>query len=323
MPSTAPTMPETIEYSFSKQHACNMCGAGEAQFETLGIRLNQSQGFRPKTRTGIAVGVRRCRTCRLVFADPQPVPANFDAHYGEPDEYWSEDYQIDDPSYFRTEIAEAVSLLGNARGLRALDIGAGIGKAMQALAKQGFDCFGIEPSRSFRDLALGRGIASDKLLLAGIEDASFAAESFDYITFGAVLEHLFSPADALARAIEWLKPGGIIQAEVPSSRYLMSKITNAYFRMRGTNYVTNISPMHPPFHLYEFDLASFEMHGRRAGYEIASHRYGVGGILNLPSLVHPLLRGLMKMSDTGMQLTVHLRKIESVPARAPQAAHHA
>ena len=33
--------------------------------------------------------------------------------------------------------------------------------------------------------------------------------------------------------------------------------------MRGTNYVTNISPMHSPFHLYEFGLKSFEELGKK------------------------------------------------------------
>lgn len=298
-----------VNYTFRKPRACNMCGAEESHFQVLGMRLNQSQGFKPKARTGIAVGVRKCRACGLIFADPQPIPRDLQDHYGEAEEYWPEDYYVDDPTYFRTEINEARALIPKSGELRALDIGAGIGKAMQALSRAGFDCFGIEPSQSFRKVAIGRGISADRLAQASIEDAVFEPESFDYITFGAVLEHLFSPAEALTRAVEWLRPGGIIQAEVPSSRYLMSKVTNTYFMLRGTNYVTNISPMHPPYHLFEFDLPCFELHGRKAGYEIASHRYAVGGILNLPRFTHPPLRWLMRASNTGMQLTVHLRKV--------------
>ncbi len=88
--------------------------------------------------------------------------------------------------------------------------------------------------------------------MSSVEDADFPARSFDFITFGAVLEHLYSPSLALSRALGWLRPGGIIQAEVPSSDHLLSKLLNFYFRLRGTNYVTHLSPMHPPFHLYEF-----------------------------------------------------------------------
>ena len=101
--------------------------------------------------------------------------------------------------------------------------------------------------------------------------------------------------------------GGIIQAEVPSADYLMSRLANLYFRLRGTNYVTHISPMHSPFHLYEFTLRSF----RR--FNPVHHRYEVGTIRQVPRLLHPPLRWLMDKTQRGMQLTVYLRK----PAAAP------
>ena len=37
----------------------------------------------------------------------------------------------------------------------------------------------------------------------------------------------------------------------------------------GTNYVTNLNPMHVPYHLYEFDLKSFEVNAKKLGYESA------------------------------------------------------
>jgi len=124
-----------VNYTFRKPRACNMCGAEESHFQVLGMRLNQSQGFKPKARTGIAVGVRKCRACGLIFADPQPIPRDLQDHYGEAEEYWPEDYYVDDPTYFRTEIDEARALIPKSGELRALDIGAGIGKAMQALSR--------------------------------------------------------------------------------------------------------------------------------------------------------------------------------------------
>jgi len=86
------------------------------------------------------------------------------------------------------------------------------------------------------------------------------------------------------------------------------RFINAYFALRGTNYVTNISPMHAPFHLYEFTLGSFEKNGARLGYAIAHHRYDVCAVMNLPRVIHPLLKWWMGRTDTGMQLTVYLRK---------------
>ena len=69
--------------------------------------------------------------------------------------------------------------------------------------------------------------------------------------------------------------------------------------------------MHVPFHLYEFDIRSFEHNGRARGYEVASRWIDTGSIFHLPRALHPLLRGLMAMGDTGLQLTVFLRKRET------------
>jgi SAM-dependent methyltransferase len=289
-----------------------MCGADPRHFRVMGLRLNHSQGRKPRQAAGIAVSVKKCSICELVFADPQPIPDTFEAHYGAPEDYWTEEQFKDEPNYFAHEIATAKRLLSFREGMRALDIGAGLGKAMRALASAGFDTYGLEPSAEFRKAAIAHGgIRDDRLELAVIEDAHYPAQQFDFITFGAVLEHLQSPAQSLQRALQWLKPGGVIQAEVPSSRWLISRLVNAYYRLCGTRLVTNISPMHVPFHLFEFGPRSFELHGRRAGYEVAELRFMVCSIPHVPDLLHAPLRWWMERTRAGMQLEVYLRK----PAR--------
>src|SRR4029079_15102545 len=103
--------------------SCNMCGAGQEHLRPLGMRLNQSQGFNPKRLTGIAVGVRKCAMCGLVFSDPQPIPERFDDHYGDAGDYWQDEYFADDPSYFEREIAGARSVLPACDKPTALDLG--------------------------------------------------------------------------------------------------------------------------------------------------------------------------------------------------------
>ena len=277
----------------------------------MGMRLNRSQGRNPRRATGIAVSVKKCRACELVFADPQPIPERFDAHYGAAEDYWKTGQFDEEPSYFADEIASAKRLLPFHDGMRALDIGAGLGKAMRALTLAGFDTYGIEPSPEFRKAAIAHGgIAEDRLTLAGIEHANFPAGHFDFVTFGAVLEHLQSPSGSIERALEWLKPGGVIQAEVPSSRWLVSRLVNAYYRLCGTLLVTNISPMHVPYHLFEFSPKSFELHGRRARYEIAEQRFMVCSIHHAPRILHAPLRWWMRRSETGMQLEVYLQPLQ-------------
>lgn len=298
-------------YTFVEIHACEMCGAPVSEHHMLGMRLNRSQGRSPRAHPGIAVGVMQCRRCDLIFANPLPIPADMTDHYGlPPEDYWLPEYFEVDSAYFAAEVATAKKLLPFRPGMKALDIGAGLGKAMKALEEGGFDAYGIEPSPSFRDAAIARmGIDPARIDQRRMEEAEFGPE-FDFITFGAVLEHLYHPAEAIERALSWLAPGGVIQIEVPSSSHLIARFLNLYFRVAGTNYVTHISPMHPPFHLYEFGLKSFLAHGGKAGYRIVEHEFHQNDVLfvPIPRILHRPISSWMKRTRQGMQLTVWLGK---------------
>ncbi len=297
-------------YYFSEVDECNFCGNKTILNRILGQRLNKSQGNNPKNKSGISVSIIKCRTCSLIYSNPQPIPMNIQDHYGiVAEDYWTESYFINDPSYFSSQISSAKNLIPFQNGMKALDIGAGIGKCMIALENSGFDTFGIEPSLTFRDKAISKmNINPERLQLGMLDDADFEKSSFDFITFGAVLEHLYNPAESIQKALSWLKPNGIIQIEVPSSRWLISDIFNLYFKLRGTNYVTNLSPMHNPFHLYEFDIKSFKKLGKRLSFEIIEFEHYVCKIYFIPTFLHPILKWYMSKTGKGMQLNVWLRK---------------
>ena len=71
-----------------------MCGDDLTGHKILGIRLNKSQGLHPKKKTGIAVTVKKCSNCDLIYSSPMPVPFSLQDHYGiPPEQYW-------EPSYF-------------------------------------------------------------------------------------------------------------------------------------------------------------------------------------------------------------------------------
>lgn len=295
-----------------------MCGVSTGEAKVLGLRLNTSQGRAPRTKTGIAVTICRCGGCGLNFPQPLPMPAAISDHYGIPPEsYWKDAYFQVDPQYFGRQIADARRLLPDRAGLRALDIGVGIGKASIALKNAGFEVWGVEPSEPFLRKALElTGLPAERLQLAGVEDAEYPEAFFDFITFGAVLEHLYQPGEAIQRAMKWLKPGGVIQIEVPSSNHLMPSFLNAYYRLRGTNFVTNLSPMHPPYHLYAFTPESFRQHGQAVGYDVAHQYIEVASIRHVPAAVKPVLRWWMRSRNSGMQLTVWLRKRGEAAASA-------
>jgi len=263
----------TATYHFHQVENCNMCGQDTSTHRVLGHRLNRSQGLRPRTKTGISVSVQQCSRCRLIYCQPMPLPAHIEDHYGQPAEsYWKPEYFEWSPRMFSEELAVIQRLMPIQPGMKALDVGAGLGKCMLSLDRAGFEAYGLEPSPAFCKKAHEfLNIRPDRLRLGQLETVDYDPRSFDLIVFGAVLEHLPDPASALKRGLHWLKPGGLIQLEVPSSAWLIGRLLNLYYRAIGTNYVTILSPMHVPFHLYEFSLKSFEELGNIIGFDIALH----------------------------------------------------
>jgi SAM-dependent methyltransferase len=295
-----------LNYTFVYADACNMCGGSD--FKVLGKRLNTSQGLRPRRKLGITTTVCKCKSCGLIFANPMPIPHNWDDHYGvPPEEYWHDYYFEEDPKLFATEIAVFQRLRGITPGKTALDVGAGIGKVMRSLMRVGFDTWGVEPSAPFRQRAIDKmGIAPDRMLLKTAEELEFAPGTFDLITLGVVLEHLVDPAAVLARMLPLLKPEGLLHIEVPSNRWTVARIFDAWFRLVGTDYTSHLSPMHTPYHLYEFDVRSFEANARRLGYGIAHHEFFVCDTF-LPKALDPILKPWMAANNTGMQLSIWLQ----------------
>ena len=298
----------SFQYIFKVVERCNMCGSHD--FSILGRRLNTSHGLNPKRKVGLATTVLRCSNCGLVFSNPMPVPLSLDDHYGvDPKQYWKEEYFELDESYFATEIKWLQDLTDGVVGLKTLDIGAGLGKQMTALRRAGYDVYGFEPSKSFCNMARERFDFSEKRLRhSSIEDAEYPAEHFDFISFGAVLEHLYDPHGSIAKALKWLKSGGLIHIEVPNSSWLISRMLNMLNKMKGSDYVSNLSPMHVPYHLYEFSLKSFHKNGERQQYKVADHAYYVCDTF-LPKIVDPIAKQIMSKTNTGMQLCVWLQKL--------------
>jgi len=303
-------MPKEITYRFLEQPECNMCGADKRKQRALGKRLNAQQGSNPRGKIGITTTIMQCSNCALIYSNPLPIPASLQDHYGVPPEtYWKEDYFVVGENYFSGELFRLNRLQPIKPGAKSLDIGAGIGKAMIAMSRKGFDTYGIEPSKPFYERAISKmGISSEKLQLCMLEEAQFQQDFFDFITFGAVLEHLYDPSASIVKALEWLKPGGVLHMEIPNASWFTNKLINFIYRIKGLDYVGNISPMHEPFHLYEFGLKSFELHAAKNGYEIAHSEFYVCDTF-LPKFLDPVLKPYMKRSNQGMQLAIWIRKI--------------
>lgn len=298
-----------MKYSFRSFDNCVMCGHTTADASVLGKRLNKSQGRNPKTKLGITTTVVKCANCGLIFCNPLPIPNKIEDHYGVPaEEYWKKSQLEVAKHFFTYQIEIARELLNMPTGGKALDVGAGQGKTMVALNRAGFDAYGIEPGQAFYDYMIEHAkLDPSRLQVKSCEDAEFDENSFDFISFGVVLEHIYDPGEALKKALRWLKPGGIIFVEVPSADWLINKIANLYYRLTGTDYVGNLSPMHNPYHLYEFTRKSFEAFCQANNAKLVKTDNYVG-ITYMPALIDPILKKYMESTNTGIGLYAWIQK---------------
>lgn len=286
-----------------------MCGSPSSGHKVIGNRKNGRQGFRPQLHSGFCVSIRQCSNCELIYPDPMPMPASLDQHYGvDVSNYWKPEYLEVDPNDLWPQLNDLKQLRSYTSTPRALDIGAGIGKHLVTLKRAGYDTWGIEPSSSFHRYAIDKmGMDPEKYLHASVEQAELPAASFDFIYMGAVFEHLYDPDAVLQRVLNWLAPNGLIFIEVPNARWLMATLTDFAYKIRGMDYTVHLSPLHSPFHIYEFSEKTFRLHAKRRGYKIELIRLYQGPTY-APKFLDPILHRWMQSTGTGMQLGVWISR---------------
>ncbi len=270
--------------------------------------MDRSQGKSPRRKPALITSIQKCTNCGLIFSDPQPLPMNIQDHYGvDPVDYWDGNYFKPDVLGDKARVEKAI-LYGGQNG-KILDIGIGVGFGMKAMLDAGLDVVGVEPSVEFCNYAKKiTGIPESRIVRSAMENADFKKDYFDYINMGAVLEHLASPSDSLKQALKWVKPGGKIEIEVPNSSWAINRIFNMFYKLTFQPFVANISPMHSPYHLFEFNLKSFKLNGIINNYKVIHHHYFVGPTY-MPSVLNTMLYQIMKKTNSGMQLIVVIQKL--------------
>jgi len=132
---------------------------------------------------------------------------------------------------------------------RILDVGTGRGELVDAATRQGWQAVGIEPSASFAEHAARTGA---EIRRETLHECRFDAEYFDVVILAAVLEHLYNPDETLAEVSRILRPGGALFLDVPNEQGLYFKVGNFYQRLKNRDWVVNLAPTFPPFHVFGF-----------------------------------------------------------------------
>ncbi|MCZ0811371.1 MAG: class I SAM-dependent methyltransferase [Pseudomonadota bacterium] len=127
----------------------------------------------------------------------------------EQEKQWRDASEFEDISAYLADLAP---------GGQIVDVGAGIGELVAALADRGFDASGIEPSCEASLYAQSQGRAVQQNDLVGWLNSvpEKARPVCDAVTLLNVLEHLRDPGDALAQCHAMLTEGGILCIRVPN-----------------------------------------------------------------------------------------------------------
>jgi len=139
------------------------------------------------------------------------------------------------------------------QGGPALDVGCGNGKFVQKLAALGWQARGVEFSESAAKAGISAGL---DISIGTLEEAEFAAESFNLISARHLLEHLPDPKQFMAEIYRLLQPGGRLLIRTPNSNALGR-------RWFGADWYA----CDPPRHLILFAPSNLREIARQAGLQ--------------------------------------------------------
>ena len=172
--------------------ACDLCGSTSSEFVL--------------SKNG--ADYRSCTSCGFIFAD---------CSESEWDEWNEAAFEEMLPGYIERSFAPKKQERYRRRLQRLeryfgqgklLEIGSNVGGFLHAARESGWSAVGLEPVD-----VCARYARQEKQLdvrTETAEEANFEPGSFDVLYSSAVFEHLWSPTRTLQRAVEWLRPGGIV-----------------------------------------------------------------------------------------------------------------
>jgi SAM-dependent methyltransferase len=111
-------------------------------------------------------------------------------------------------------------ILGLVPVTRALEIGAGTGKATEAIAREGIDLVCLEPSPGMAELLGEKDLPGVEVVVSTFEDWEGTSGEFDLI-YAAQAWHWVDRATGYDKARSLLRPGGALALiwNIPTNRY--------------------------------------------------------------------------------------------------------
>jgi SAM-dependent methyltransferase len=198
--------------------------------------------------------LRRCPRCAFSFKDPPIDAEKLMACYAAAD---AANWELDPNPWQRQFDILGELLSAHARGRRVLDVGCFNG-ALLGYIGDGWQRFGVEPSRAAAGLARERGV---DVLAATLDELPADTTPFDAVLAIDVVEHVVEPLPFFRAVRERLADGGVF--------LILTGNTDALaWRLQGSMYWYCNLPEHVSF----FNRRSLEWIGREAGFDVANFR---------------------------------------------------
>jgi ubiquinone/menaquinone biosynthesis C-methylase UbiE len=214
-------------------------------------------------------------------------------------DFWeeAERHGLDDVYDNDGRLVREITALGDLRGKRVLEVGAGTGRDAVALARAGavvvtldYVAGSLDLTRQAADRA---GVSAGPICGDGLR-MPFADQTFDVVFHQGLLEHFRAPLDLLGENVRVLKPGGHLVVDVPQTFH--------YYTL-GKQVLIKAGRWFAGWET-QFTVAQLEGLLRRAGTEVV-HSYGDW---MLPGLWYRALRKVV-LRRTGRRLPKYPRPL--------------
>lgn len=230
--------------NFEMHSTCPGCSSStlkpykKSSFETKKIDAEQIKIT--DSEYGKTWDLSQCQNCSFVFANPAPKPDFIRSLYSQVKDPLYEDEVEGRSKNFSKILSRLENICPNKGTL--FDVGAATGILIQLACDRGWDADGIEPSTWAVKYAKKKHGLNIKP--GSFEEASLPANHYAAVTMVDIIEHMSHPMEAVQKAFEILKSGGILCLVTPDIKSMAARIFGTkwwHFRPGHLGYFTEKS----------------------------------------------------------------------------------
>jgi 2-polyprenyl-3-methyl-5-hydroxy-6-metoxy-1,4-benzoquinol methylase len=200
----------------------------------------------------------KCKKCNLIFQNPQENFLDTINRYNE--DYFN--YELENQFIFFNLVKKTlddfniINLLP--KNANVLEIGSATGLFLKYMDSLFFKSIGIELCKE--SVEYGKKAYGVNLVNGRLEDIKLKSESFDFIHFSHLIEHLNNPIDFLLNTYSLLKKNGYALLTTPNSSGLFAK----YYKESWRCIVDD--------HLFIFNIKNLEKLLKKLNYKIIKYK---------------------------------------------------